>query len=254
MNIKHILSIISITTEVGAFSPAPCSSRRVVFKQTTTLRGTVRPDATDAIADALRISQEYGATSKEARIAWDIVEELDSNDSSPAYGIDERDASSDYYDHIRSLSYLLKDTSSKMAQMKTLIGQIKELELEDPTLARIPDESAALKSALADAKAAVEVHGSASPEAKKAWDKLDLCFGENSDGVLEFTEECNIDANGSTYRYSAAALKAHHLYDAAIDSSLLEESTDALGMIEGLAKFVDVEKRRLDGGLGPVSI
>ena len=54
--------------------------------------------------------------------------------------------------------------------------------------------------------------------------------------------------------YSAAALKAHHLYDAAIDSSLLEESTDALGMIEGLAKFVDVEKRRLDGGLGPVSI
>ena len=43
--------------------------------------GTIRPDASDAIAEALRISEECGPTSKEALVAWDIVEEMDSNDS-----------------------------------------------------------------------------------------------------------------------------------------------------------------------------
>ena len=63
---------------------------------------------------------------------------------------------------------------------------------------------------------------------------------------MELTDECDIETTASTYRYSPAALKAHHLYNAAIDTALLEESLDALGMIDGLAKFVSLEKRRLD--------
>ena len=52
----------------------------------STLQGTLRPDATTAISDALRISEEFGATSNEARVAWDIVEEIDSSDNSAAWG------------------------------------------------------------------------------------------------------------------------------------------------------------------------
>ena len=102
---------------------------------------------------------------------------------------------------------------------------------------------------MADAKAAVEVYGAQSSEAKSAWDKLDSCFGMNSDGVLDFKEECDIDGDEATSkvnRYSAAALKAHHVYDAAIDTALLDEALEAIGMLKGLTKFVNLEKGRLD--------
>jgi len=243
MSIKGILSIVLIASEavakVGAFSSL---HSRTISRQTAHY-GTVRPDETEAIADALL----NWPISKEARVAWDIVEEMDSNDG-PAYDTKTANAPQDYYDHIRSLSYLLKEINPKLAQMKQLVTQIKFMELKDPSLARLPDGSTgALKTALADAKAAVDVYGPSSAEAKKAWDKLDSCFAMNEDGVLEVTEECDIEPN-ATYRYSARALKAHHLYNAVIDTTLLEESLQALDMIDGLDKFVSVEKRRLDFG------
>mmetsp|Transcript_40762 Transcript_40762/g.85628 ORF Transcript_40762/g.85628 Transcript_40762/m.85628 type:complete len:263 (+) Transcript_40762:115-903(+) len=262
MNFKGLLSIVFIASEAaktaGAFSsPHP----HTISPYQTARFGTVRPDASDAIADALRLSEEYGPTSKQARVAWDIVEEMDSNDSSPAYywKYNDIDAPRDYYDHIRSLSYLIAETNSNLSRMKELVTQIKDMELKDPSLARIPDDDGsnrALKVALAEAKAATEVHGASSAEAREAWDKLDGCFAANEDGVMELAEECDTEAPpmASTYRYSAAALKAHHLYDAAIDTALLDESLEALGMIDGLGKFVSLEKRRLDsleGSVGP---
>jgi len=95
---------------------------------------------------------------------------------------------------------------------------------------------------LADAKAAVELFGS-------------KCSRTKEYGMLKLSDECDVDSNGSKYRYSAAALRAHHLYDAAIDTALLDESLEAIGMVESLGKFVGVEKRRLDerqdGVVGP---
>ncbi|KAL7490854.1 hypothetical protein ACHAWT_000922 [Skeletonema menzelii] len=258
---KMILAIASlcIATKVVAFSTSPPAARIIVPSRAVLhhfhLHGTLRPDASEAIAEALKISEELGATSNEARVAWDNVEEMDSNDSSPAFlgsntiGVDT--LSDDYYGKIRSLHYLMEDTNWSMQQMKRLIKEIKLLDLKDPSLARLPDGEggAALKAALSDAKAAVEVHGASSVEAKKAWDKLDSCFGSNAEGALEFSDECDIDSKPSSYRYSAAALKAHHLYNAAIDTELLDEALDALGMLKGLTKFVNIEKRRLDAGV-----
>ena len=60
--------------------------------------------------------------------------------------------------------------------------------------------------------------------------------------------------NNNNNRYSAAALKHHHQYNAALDIELLQESLDAMNVIEGLARYVSVEKWRLDakeeGGVG----
>ena len=203
----------------------------------------------------MKITEELGATSNEGRAALDIVEEMGSNDNSPAF-IDSNvigvtALSEDYNGKIRSLHYLLEDTNWSMQQMKRLIKEIKELDLKDPSLARLPEggHGDALKSALSDAKAAVEVHGASSAEATKAWDKLDSCFGSNADGVLEYSDECDIDSEPSSYRYSAAALKAHHLYNAVVDTELLDEALQALGMLKGLTKFVNIEKRRLDAGV-----
>ncbi len=40
-----------------------------------------RPDASKEIQDAIRISKEFGPYSKQAKVAWDIVEEMDASDS-----------------------------------------------------------------------------------------------------------------------------------------------------------------------------
>jgi hypothetical protein len=258
MKILAIASLCKATVEVAFATRLTTRStiipKRAVVVNHLQLHGTLRPDASEAIAEAMKLSEELGATSNEARVAWDIVEEIDSSDNSPAFigsnviGVDA--LSEDYYGKIRSLHYLMEDTNWSMQQMKRLIKEIKMLDLEDPSLARLPDGAGgdALKAALSDAKAAVEVHGASSAEATKAWDKLDSCFGSNADGVLEFSDECDIDSEPSSYRYSAAALKAHHLYNAAIDTDLLDEALEALGMLKGLTKFVNIEKRRLDVG------
>lgn len=250
---RKILALAHIfkSTTVVAFSTLP-PTRDITQ---TVVHGTLRPDASEAIAEAMKLTEELGATSNEARVAWDIVEEMDSNDSSPAYldttAIGVNALSEDYYGKIRSLHYLMEDTNWSMQQMKRLIKEIKALEMKDPSLARISEgpHGDALKAALSDAKAAAEVYGASSAEAKKAWDKLDSCFGSNADGVLEFTEECDIDSEPSSYRYSAAALKAHHLYNAAIDVALLDKSLESINQMKQLTKFLNIEKRRLDAGV-----
>ena len=40
-----------------------------------------RPDSSNEIKEALRISKEFGPTSNEARVAWEIVEEKDASDN-----------------------------------------------------------------------------------------------------------------------------------------------------------------------------
>ena len=58
-----------------AFSPS-----FVAHQRTRTFLFAARPDASDAIAEALRLSKEFGPTSTEARLAWEAVEEMDSRD------------------------------------------------------------------------------------------------------------------------------------------------------------------------------
>ena len=165
---SSMLSIAVASASIARVCAFTASHQLGFLRQsTTTLQGTLRPDATTAISDALRISEEFGATSNEARVAWDIVEEIDSSDNSAAwgnaaFGSGGSDSTvtlnNDYFDHIRSLSYLIKDTSSKVSQMKQLVSQIKDMEITDPLLSRVPDdeEGKQLKSSLANAKAAME--------------------------------------------------------------------------------------------------
>jgi hypothetical protein len=206
-----------------------------------------RIDSSNAVAEAMRITKEKGATSSEARVAWDIVEEMDASDNSGAINtatvtLSARD---DYANQVRALAYLLSATQETMDQIGTLVSNLKNLDLEDPTLSKLPTDASGLKTVLAEAKAAVEVHGPNSPEAEAAWQSVETC----ADGM----EECSVD---SMYRYSAAALKAHHYYDAAVDSVFLEEALDALKTVSSLRRFVNVENKRLqadnkDGNWNP---
>jgi hypothetical protein len=203
-----------------------------------------RPDSSAAVAEAIRISKEFGATSSEARVAWEIVEEMDASDVSPsmpssqAAPLSEEELHQmDYLVQIRALNQLLTDTQEKLSQIKTLASNLKELEIEDPNLSKLPETAAGLKTALQEAKAAAEVHGPNSPESTAAWNEVDFCT-EIMGGV-----ECHVDTN---YRYKAAALKAHHVYDAVVDATFFQEAEDAVGMLENLRKFVRIETSRLN--------
>jgi hypothetical protein len=143
----------------------------------------------------------------------------------------------DYVNHIESLSHLLSDTKEKLAKMKLLASELKELESVDPSLSDLGSgkEAENLRKALAEAKAACDAYGPNSPEAKVAWMDLELAAEHHEGG----------DRHPS-YRYSAAALKAHHYYNAAVDPGLLSDTVKAIETIEVLSHFVEVEKNRLE--------
>jgi hypothetical protein len=70
------MKFAAVTLFVGyasAFAPAPMN------RATTAL--SARTDSSKAIQDALEASKKYGATSPEARVLWDIVEEMDASDN-----------------------------------------------------------------------------------------------------------------------------------------------------------------------------
>jgi len=242
-NMKAFLAMFLSWLAVGA--SAWLSSVGHEHKLSSTVH-FARTDSSKAVADALRISKEFGASSEEARVAWDIVEELDASDNSAAVwdatpNLSEKElASQDYAGEVRALAYLLQDTKEKLSQMKALASNLKQLELSDPSLSKLPAEAAPLKTVIAEAKAAMEAEGPNSPEAIKAWENVENCVD-----TVDGTGECSVD---STYRYSAKALKAHHYYDAVVDSEFLEEAVQALDTLDSLRRFIQIENNRLSGG------
>lgn len=61
-----------------AFSPAALFgvSRAAI---STSLNVEIRPDTSDLVKEAMEASKKFGPTSKEARLAWETVEEMDAS-------------------------------------------------------------------------------------------------------------------------------------------------------------------------------
>jgi hypothetical protein len=74
-NMKFLLAL-SLLFTCEAFVP---SSRFGV--QTPTALNEQRGDASEAIKAAMEASRTFGGTSSEARVAWDIVEEINASDN-----------------------------------------------------------------------------------------------------------------------------------------------------------------------------
>jgi hypothetical protein len=67
------LALLPLT--VTAFAPSSFGAVR----SNTALNVEVRPDTSKYVKEAMAASKEFGATSKEARLAWEAVEEMDSS-------------------------------------------------------------------------------------------------------------------------------------------------------------------------------
>ena len=69
---KIIASLALLAASASAFAPASVPSR--AFRTTA-----LAADSSEAIKEAMAASEKYGASSPEARAAWDIVEEMDAS-------------------------------------------------------------------------------------------------------------------------------------------------------------------------------
>jgi Ca2+-binding EF-hand superfamily protein len=161
---------------VAAVSPAAAftaglarTSRRV------DLRLAARVDSSDLVDAAMKITEKFGSTSSEARLAWETVEEVDASDNSVASMGSLNDECEieaevipqeclDYSEALEELQELLPST--KPVEPNT--NSVEPVKLPAPG-GVAASQSKELQAALEDAHTVTAEKGLASPEAKVAW-------------------------------------------------------------------------------------
>jgi hypothetical protein len=211
---------------------------------------SVRPDSSEAIAEAEAICGEKGSASAECAVAWDTVEEIDSS-YNPSLDIEASTSSygDEYASLIRTFAMTLQQTQQKLQQMRALAEKLSKLESDHPSVVKLGELPQSLKLALAEAKAADDVFGPNSKESDTAWQIVeDAMMGDLDDAQLA-------DSQGETQhviaRYQEAALRGHHHdYSVVVDPDSLRDAVDAFGTIEHVARLVRLETDRLATLLG----
>ena len=178
--------IAALVSSSAAFAPAPLA------RQSVALRSAGSAD----IEAALAASKKYGATSQEARVLWDIVEEMDASDNSAAFKAATVDP--EYEAKVKDLSDMLTKTKDELNQVRKLADELKGVKLASPSgaSAKSPEQSAAMTSALAAARAATDANGAESAEAKLAWETVEEIAAAASDSEATrapLDEECLIE-------------------------------------------------------------
>lgn len=159
----------------------------------TALNSVADDKSSEAVKAALEASRTHGPTSKEARIAWETVEELNASDNSAAYtggAIDD----AEYDEKLAALSEILQDQKDQISTVKSLAEEIRSVKLTKPSSSPqvVSDDMVA---ALDEAKALTAEFGVQSNQAKLAWETVeDIASNDSSEamkGSLE--EECLVE-------------------------------------------------------------
>lgn len=134
-------------------------------------------------------------------------------------------------------------------QIRVLGTTIMNMELEDPKATKLGKMSDAMATALAEAKAADDVYGPNSEEARIAWDEAERV---SRLGPTTLTTMASPGHHASsTHRYMETALTSHHYYATVVDPQTLSQTIDAIGKLEHLERLVRMERNRIAGGLHP---
>jgi len=204
---KLILASILVVS-ARAFVPhaVPFGTRQSI---TYTLQATSNEDA---IQEALRISKENGATSQEARVAWDIVEELNASDNSAAFkgGLSDDDcqvdappeACDDYNAGVEAIA-ALKDTRLEpdaiiAASKNSIAESVRPISLGSSSSSGSDSAAvtAILQSALENAKKITAELGITSSEAKLAWEDVEEIASSGTSEATKTgldTDECLVE-------------------------------------------------------------
>mmetsp|Transcript_8239 Transcript_8239/g.10139 ORF Transcript_8239/g.10139 Transcript_8239/m.10139 type:complete len:222 (+) Transcript_8239:70-735(+) len=193
-----LLLPLSIITAASAFTTQIGNVRQLT-------RLNAKVDSSKAIEEALAASKKYGAASQEARVAWDIVEEMDAADNSASFkgGVSDEECLTDgssmdceeYENKLSSLAALLEENKAKIEQVKSLASEIQAVKLVQPS-ASTGEDSSALRAALAEAKEAAEKNGADSTEAKLAWETVEeiAASGTGEASQADLYDECLVEA------------------------------------------------------------
>lgn len=211
---KHPTSLLIsfLATQTYAFV-FPVFSRRTAL---LSLPATSRPDASALVEEALKITSALGIDSKEARLAWEAVEEVDSSDTSPAskgsyetecdvnFGSAPAKECMEYAIFLDEL-YNLRDALSDKVEHRQkagLLDALKVVKLQDRK--GVPAKSSVeLTAALKAAKAATSEHGIQSAEARLAWETYEEIASSGLDNAIgvALDDECQ-------YEYGSESCKA----------------------------------------------
>lgn len=69
---KFLATLLVMLSSVSGFAPNAVQTRHSFVLK-------AHADSSKAIDEAMRLSKEFGSASPEARVAWDIVEEIDAS-------------------------------------------------------------------------------------------------------------------------------------------------------------------------------
>lgn len=195
---KLILASILFAT-TGAFVPTPTHQPFGVSTRLNVERG----QSSDAIQEALEASRKFGPTSKEARVAWDIVEEINASDNSAAYSSKDHDALSDpsqnkeKYEKFLELKKLAEMQKDHIESVRHVTTQIRAIKLAPPTSTKEHLHNPILDQALTEAKAMTSQHGVSSSEAKLAWEAVENIASDDlteaMKGAIDADDECLIE-------------------------------------------------------------
>jgi len=175
-------------------------------------------NAAHAIQEALAASKQYGPNSSQARVAWDIVEEINASNNSAAYqggGISEQE----YKTKIDALSLLLEQERTKLEAVKTLALDIRNLKLASPDLSAPAQDNTAIRAALNEAKLITEKYGVQSKESILAYETVEEIASSDNSAAMKGT----------------------------LDEECLVEALEACGVLEELENAINLEKTRYSG-------
>mmetsp|Transcript_26102 Transcript_26102/g.26537 ORF Transcript_26102/g.26537 Transcript_26102/m.26537 type:complete len:229 (+) Transcript_26102:92-778(+) len=208
---KFILALATILASSEAFSPtfvlpSSCSCRNLNSRDRTNLRMATRVDSADLVEEALAASKEFGSTSKEAMLAWEAVEEVDSSDNSAATMgnlNDECDVEVitpdclEYNESLEKLQVLLEASKPNLSSLANDISDsVSQVKLAAPTGAAASN-SPELQAAVVEAKRATKETGIASSAAQVAWETVEEIAASGNNNALGGAlsdDECLVDA------------------------------------------------------------
>jgi hypothetical protein len=250
MNIFISLSLLLLSCDMTHSAFVASTKKHIIYDLTKMM---ARPDSSNEIQEALRMSKEFGPNSKEAKVAWDIVEEIDASDNvRKAFELGSLDSmgliqnEKDYVDNVNNLSNMLTNViEPAITPIQTLISTLKDKEIKDPKMPKlggpIPE---VLADALAEAKAADDIYGPNSLKASDAWNHAEQVAMDMNIAGYTFSD-VNSDTNKDHLRYKEAAMISHHDYSSVVDPQSLEDAMQALMKLEHLTRLVAIEKSRL---------
>mmetsp|Transcript_23901 Transcript_23901/g.35328 ORF Transcript_23901/g.35328 Transcript_23901/m.35328 type:complete len:216 (+) Transcript_23901:75-722(+) len=191
---------LALFAAAEAFSPIPFSAR-------TNTQLYARVDSSELIKEALAASKEFGASSPEARLAWEAVEEVDASDNSAvtAGSLEDCEVNDDpskdcveYGEKIEELQKLIKASKPAIAAIEEAAMKVKNIKLPEPAKAEVdPQQSEKLKEAVAYAKKVTEEQGFYNSAAALAWETVEEIASSGNSNALGgklSSEECLVDA------------------------------------------------------------